>query len=137
VLLGDGANDVNAPSFATSGGDVHVIAGNGDNDIDTFDATLGANLRLDLGNGANSFTFGGTLNGGTLTSNTGNGADSITLGGTGPYVLKAHLGSGLNTLTFDASQFRSTDIEIATHTTPNNITQNGTFQGPTTLVNYP
>ena len=140
VLSLSGAdNMVSSAPGAFFGGNVHVLAGNGNNDLSTFNPSIQGNLKLDLGNGNNVVGFGGTLNGGTLTSNLGNGANDMTLtNATGPFGLTAHFGSGANTLSYDADQLSSTDIEFATHIgAVDTLNQSGTIQGPFTLVNYP
>jgi hypothetical protein len=137
LTMSDAANLVTMGPSASFNGDLHILAGHGNNTI-ALAPTIGGNLRLDLGNGDNLVTFLGTMDGGTLTSNTGNGDNTITLGGTGPYGLVAHLGSGANTMSFDADQTGSTDIEFAPHVgAVDTLNQSGTIHGPFKLVNYP
>jgi hypothetical protein len=137
VTMSDAANQVNAGPSAYFGGDLHIIAGNGDNTI-ALAPTIDGNLRLDLGNRDNSVSFTGAMNGNTLTANIGNGNNNVAVGGTGPYGLVARLGSGANTLAFDADQLSSGDIEFATHVGAiDTLNQSGVIHGPFSLVNFP
>ena len=141
VLSLSGADNVvsSGALSASFGGNVQIQAGDGNNDLSQFNPTIAGNLKIGLGNGNNVVGFGGTLNGGTLTSTLGNGTNNVTLTtATGPYGLIAHFGSGANTLSYDADQVSSTDIEFATHVgMVDTLNQSGTIQGPFTLVNYP
>ena len=118
-------------------GNLTVTGGDGNNNLNAFNPSVSGNLTLDLGNGANGVAFAGSLNGGTLASTTGNGNDNVSFAGTGPYALNAHLGSGANTLAFDGDPLSSGNIVFATHVATDSLTQNGTINGPFSLVNYP
>jgi hypothetical protein len=98
VFFGNGINNLNlATTGLTIGGNVLVVAGNGDNAIGFADVVVGGDVDLRLGNGNNVVTaidpatFGGTFN-----LRTGNGNNQLAFIYSTPILVKVnvHFGNG-------------------------------------------
>jgi hypothetical protein len=96
-LSTDGAN---APPSV--GGNLSIVAGNGDNTFQPIDAQVTGNVSITLGTGSNTVKFASdSAIGGTLTWESGNGNDNLFLAAPQVYVVNAQFGDSTNTVSLD------------------------------------
>jgi hypothetical protein len=102
LLMGDGDNiyDLNNLPFDVAG-NFTLVAGNGDDNVGAFMASVGGAVSIQLGHGANTLTWAATsVVGGTFSYAGGAGVDSLTVAGPHTNPLVVNLGAGADVFTY-------------------------------------
>ena len=99
---GDGNDTIDLATFGANatviGGDLAIVAGDGNITWTTIAAQIGGDVSITVGNGTNDVTFGSNSSvGGTLTWRSGSGGNTLTLLAPQVYTLDVIFGSGNDT----------------------------------------